>query len=139
MKVKNIAQQLLEMGFKTGDRINIQGWEGNPHRLDLEYNRLLSNRLCEYSIESLRDKEFEKILPTKEELIEELKKRSKKIEDDEECFYICWIYGRVGYSERGTSRYINELYFDEHTAAQVCDELNADKEKIKILFELENC
>lgn len=139
MKVKNIAQQLLEMGFKTGDKINIEDSLHNPYVLNFERYDLINREGDYYSIRDLLGKEFEKYQLTKEELLEELKKRSKKFEDDEECFYIYWLNGRANYSERGSSRYINELYFDEHTAAQVCDELNADKEKIKILFELENC
>ena len=135
MKIKSIKEQLIDMGFKTGDRINIKGYMYNPYIIHFKTEELEDmDGHCD-SLEELIGCEFEKYTPTKEELLEELKKRSKKFEDDEECFYIYWHRGKVGYVYRGNSKYIYELYFDEETAKQICEELNADKEKTRILFD----
>lgn len=136
MKVKTIKKQLIEMGLKHGDRINVKGTQQNPYIIDFRYNCLRTGN-DEYKLEDLADYEFEKVAPTKEELIEELKKRSKKFRGNEVCFYIYFYDEKVGYGYRGGSKDINELYFDKETVKQICDELNADREKIKILFDLE--
>lgn len=138
MKVKTVRGQLIEMGLKHGDRINVKGTQQNPFIIDFRYNCLRTGN-DEYKLEDLADYEFEKVVPTKEELLEELKKKSKKNEEGGDNYVITYssYMKRVSAIAYHFSKGINDLYFDKETAVEICDELNDDREKIKILFNLE--
>ena len=138
MKVKTVRGQLIEIGLKHGDRINVKGIQQNPFTIDFRYNCLRTGN-DEYKLEYLADYEFEKVVPTKEELIEELKKRSKKFEYGKynNVFYYSDGSGKVSWITVTKNRHLNGIYFTDEEAENICKELNADREKVKILFDLE--
>ena len=138
MKIKSIKEQLIDMGLKHGDRINVKGTQQNPFTIDFRYNCLRTGN-DEYRLEDLAGYEFEKVVPTKEELIEELKKRSKKFEKGESNYRIVYDFELQMVIWSVTCSWLSPtaLYFDEETAEKICEELNADREKVKILFDLE--
>ena len=138
MKVKTVRGQLIEMGLKHGDRINVKGIQQNPFTIDFRYNCLRTGN-DEYKLEDLADHEFEKVVPTKEELIEELKKRSKKFEKGGLHYGILYDFDLQMVIRSATyfCLDLSGLIFTKEEVKKICEELNNDKEKTKILFDLE--
>ena len=139
MKIKGIKEQLIEMGFKTGDRINVKGCKDNPYVLNLKSGTITNKDGVMYSLIRFEMFEFERVVLTKEELIEELKKRSKKFENGGLNYRIVYDFDlqKVTWSLNCYCLDFTTPYFTEGEAKKICDELNADREKIKILFDLE--
>ena len=139
MKIKTVRKQLIDMGFKDGDKIKIENWEYNPYKIDFENNELLNANNYPECLEDLADYEFEKYTPTKEEILKELKKRSKKFKKAKQNYRILYDFElqMVTWSVTYYCFDLSGLIFTQEEAEQICDELNADKEKVKILFDLE--
>lgn len=137
MKIKTVRGQLIEMGLKHGDRINVKGTQQNPYIIDFRYNCLRTG-YDEYKLEYLADYEFEKVVPTKEELIEELKKRSKKFENGGLNYRIVYDFDlqKANWILNCYCLDFATPYFTEGEAKKICDELNTHREKVKILFDL---
>ena len=139
MKIKSKKEQLIEMGFETGDRINIKGCKDNPYVINLKSETITNKDGGMYNLIRLEMFEFEKVVPTKEEILKELKKRSKKFENGELNYRIVYDFDlqKVTWSLNCYCLDFTTLYFTEGEAEKICEELNADKEKTKILFDLE--
>ena len=60
MKIKSIKEQLIEMGFKTGDRINVKGCKDNPYVLNLKSGTITNKDGVMYSLIRFEMFEFEK-------------------------------------------------------------------------------
>lgn len=139
MKLKTIKEQLIELGFKTNDKINVLDWANNPYVINLENDKLHSKYgdLC--MSRHLVGLEFEKYTPTKEEIVNELKKRSKKFEKGKDNYdiYCSYSQNKVYIVNHPTCETLNALYFDEETAEEICRDLNSNREKTKVLFDLE--
>ena len=145
MKIKSIAEQLKELGFKDGDRIMVKGYEGfSPYKIvfddeDNEVNYLENIMGYGFDFEYLIGEEFEPHTParTKEEILEWMKSLSKPFEYGEDNWVITYnyIYKAIKSYVSQFIKDIEPLYFTKENAEKIIDELT--KEEVRILFDLE--
>ena len=142
MKIKSITDQLKELGFKDGDRINIKGFkDGNPFGIIFREkdSNIEDNEGFRFSSEMLEGEEFEPYPParTKEEILEWVKGLSKPFEQEEYNYEITYDYrySTICTVGRVCMKQLNSMYFTKENAEKIIDELT--KEEVKVLFDLE--
>lgn len=142
MKIKSVAEQLKELGFKDGDRINIKGFkDGNPFGIIFRKkdSHIEDNEGFRFSLETLEGEEFEPYPParTKEEILEWMKSLSKPFEYGEDNWAITYnyIYKAIKSYVSQFMKDIEPLYFTKENASNIISELT--KEEVRILFDLE--